>query len=132
MVEGNQMFNSYILEKSAQGEVIDRQEKTNNGFVHQYQAKLAVLDDNGNPYGTVDDLLISINPDNLLIKDNDNQTSIDLMSKAIKEASDKGFHSIAISTDTLEEIKEVREQIAKLLQEDPQMQKIGFFYPDTE
>lgn len=132
MTENIKFFNGLILEKSSNGEITERREKVTDNFINLYQTKLAVLDDDGKPFGEIDNLLITKNPENLLVKDNDNQTSIELMSKAIKEISDKGFNSIAISTDTLTEIEEVREEIAKLIHENQQMQKVGFYYPDTE
>ena len=133
MIENmNMSLNGYILEKQLNGEITEKSEKVSEDFFNQYQAKLAVIDNEGNPFGQVDDLLITNNPTNLLIKKDLGQTSIDLMSGAIKEVSQAGLNSIAISTDTMEEIEQVKDQIKKLLSENQQMQKIGFYYPDNK
>lgn len=134
MIENmNMNLNSFILEKQTDGDITEKSEKVSDNFYEDYQGKLAVLDDQGVPYGEVDDLLITQNPEHLIIvKDTDHKPSIEIMSGAIEKTSNNGLSSIAISSDTIEEIELVREQIRQLMLEDPNIQKVGFIYPDNK
>jgi hypothetical protein len=118
-----------IILRRLDDKVNESKEDGAESFFNGYDAKLAVLDAEGNPYGVVDKLLIDKNPDNLIIITDDGRPSIEIMSEAIKRASAAGLSSLAIPADTEEEIELVKQEIVDQLKDNRQMTKIGFYYP---
>jgi hypothetical protein len=126
------IFDGIILRR-LDDKIVETKEAGPKGIFDTYDASLAVLDADGNPYGVVDRLLIDENPDNLIIiTDDDGRTSIEIMLEAIKKASNAGLSSLAISTDTEEEVELVKQEIASQLKDNRQMTKIGFYFPKQD
>ncbi|NTW61961.1 hypothetical protein HGB25_00935 [Candidatus Saccharibacteria bacterium] len=127
-METMKSFGGLVLTKSG-GEVVLTEEDNGNAILG-HDAQLAVLDKAGNPYGAVDAALIETNPKNPFItRDDQDKTSLQIMSEAIHKASEAGLTSIAISADTIEEIEEVVGDIEDILLSDPNITRIGFYYP---
>jgi hypothetical protein len=94
-----------------------------------YEAKLAVLDEFDEPYGVADEYFIESEPENLIVFKDNGQTSAEIMTYAINYASSLKLKSIAISTDTIEEVREVIPAISDVLAKDHHISRVGFFFP---
>lgn len=111
------------------GKIVETTEQNSSPL--GYGAKLAVVDADNKPYGQVDHLLITMQPNNLIVYMDDGKESAEIMRYAIQKASEMGLGSLAISTDSIAEIDDVKIAVRDFLNYS-NLRKVGFYYPISD